>query len=95
MAEGINVEIENISKDKLEIKIKGEGHTLLNMLVDELNKNPHVTASYRIDHPLLPVAYLQIQTDGSLLPIEALREATTNLKEKMKALREQLREQTS
>lgn len=89
--EEVSVEIENISNNVLEVKIKNEGHTLLNLLVDELNKNPHVTASYRIDHPLLPFAHLRVQTDGTLTPIEALRVATESLKEKMEALREDLR----
>ncbi|MGB9708989.1 MAG: RpoL/Rpb11 RNA polymerase subunit family protein [Infirmifilum sp.] len=94
-SEEVIVEVENISKNSMEVKIRGEGHTILNMLVDELNKNPHVTASYKIDHPLLPFAHLLIQTDGTLSPIEALREATSSLKNKLEALRESLRKGTT
>ncbi len=95
MPEDVTVVVESLSKDLLEVKISGEGHTLLNMLVDELNKNPHVMASYRVDHPLLGVAHLLIRTDGTITPLEALRIATDSLRNKLAALREQLRAQVS
>lgn len=91
----VTVEVKSSSQNLLELRISGEGHTLLNMLVDELNRNPHVMAAYRVDHPLLDVAHLIIQTDGTLSPLDALREGVSSLKSKLFSLREQLREQVS
>ncbi|PLJ77041.1 MAG: hypothetical protein B7L53_08400 [Thermofilum sp. NZ13] len=95
MPEELSISIENMSQTTLEVRVSGEGHTLLNMLVDELNRNPHVTASYRVDHPLLGVAYLLIRTDGTLTPLDALRVAVDSLRKKLEAMREQIRAQTS
>ncbi|RLE78565.1 MAG: DNA-directed RNA polymerase subunit L [Thermoprotei archaeon] len=74
----------------MEAKIRGEGHTLLNMIVDELNRNPHVTyAAYSVDHPLVNEARLIVTTDGSIDPLDALTKASSNLKSFLKELREQ------
>jgi len=87
------MEIEVLSKDSksIELRIRGEGHTLLNMLVDELNKDPHVSyAAYSVDHPLIDEARLIIVTDGSVNPFEALKKAVNNLKDLLKDLRVQV-----
>ncbi|MEM0087892.1 MAG: RpoL/Rpb11 RNA polymerase subunit family protein, partial [Thermofilum sp.] len=82
----LQVEVVSYAKDRLEVRLRGEGHTILNMLVDELNSDPRVTAAYRIEHPLVDVAYLFIATDGSKTPLDALTEAAVRLHEKIEAL---------
>ncbi len=89
---GVEVEVVSFTKNKLEVRIRGEGHTLLNMLVDELNSDPGVTAAYRVEHPLMDVAYLFISTDGSKSPLDALTEAAARLGEKLASLKRQLLE---
>jgi len=59
----------------LELEVKGEGHTLLNMLVDFLNRRPDVEyASYVIEHPLVGTPRLLIRTKNRD-PVEVLDEA--------------------
>lgn len=86
----LQVEIVSHTRDKLEARLRGEGHTILNMLVDELNSDPKVTAAYRIEHPLLDVAYLFIATDGGKSPLDALAEAADRLLRKLESLKKQL-----
>jgi len=86
----LQVEVVSYAKDRLEVRLRGEGHTILNMLVDDLNSDPRVTAAYRIEHPLVDVAYLFIATDGSKTPLDALTEAAVRLHEKIEALKKQL-----
>ena len=93
---GLVVELLSRDERTLEVSIEGEGHTLLNLLVDELNRNPHVTmAAYSIDHPLIGRARLIIRTDGKVAPEDALREATENLQRILGEIREQLAKEVS
>ncbi len=91
----VEVEIVKLSKDILEVKVKGEGHTLLNLLVDELNKDPRVTAAYRVEHPLLDVAFFMVKTDGSISPLNALKEVQERVIEKLESVKRQVLEQVS
>lgn len=91
----VDVEILKLSKNVLEVKVRGEGHTLLNLLVNELNEDPRVTAAYRVEHPLLDVAFFIVKTDGSISPLEALKEARERVSEKLKSVKKQVLEQVS
>ncbi|ABL77773.1 RpoL/Rpb11 RNA polymerase subunit family protein [Thermofilum pendens] len=82
------VEVVRYATNVLELRIRGEGHTLLNLLVDELNRIPDVEATYRVDHPLLNVAHLLVRTKGSKQPLEAIREAVESLRAKLKVVAE-------
>lgn len=86
------VEIITLTENNLEVKLRGEGHTILNLLVSELNSDPRVVAAYRVEHPLLDVVYLHVVTEGDLSPLEALEEAARRLNEKLRSLRSQLLE---
>ncbi|MCS7104148.1 MAG: hypothetical protein NZ954_01095 [Thermofilaceae archaeon] len=67
--------------NKLTLRIKGEDHTLLNLLVEELNKDANVTfAAYRLEHPLTGEYTLTIFTDGNKKPVDALMEAVERVK---------------
>jgi len=88
----LQVEVLTFTKNKLEVKLRGEGHTILNLLVSELNSDPRVVAAYRVEHPLLDVVYLHVTTEGDLSPLKALEEAVHRLNEKLSSLRSQLLE---
>ncbi len=83
----MKVEVVKNTDKELELRIEGEGHTLLNFLVDELNNLENVSfAAYSIDHPLSPFARLRIVTrEGS--PADALKEAWKHLEEELEALK--------
>lgn len=73
----------------LMLELKGEGHTLCNVLREELLKDRSVTFSaYRIDHPLIPSSVFIVATDGSKLPEDALKEAFDRLLSKTRELEE-------
>uniref|UniRef100_A0A7C4FE33 DNA-directed RNA polymerase subunit Rpo11 n=1 Tax=Thermofilum pendens TaxID=2269 RepID=A0A7C4FE33_THEPE len=88
----LQVEVLTFTKNKLEVKLRGEGHMILNLLVSELNSDPRVMAAYRVEHPLLDVVYLHVTTEGDLSPLDALEEAARRLDEKLASLRNQLLE---
>ena len=68
------------SKNKLQFEIKGESHTLCNALKDELQKNSKVKAtSYKVEHPLVGVPKMIIETDGSESPRAALSKAAKKI----------------
>jgi len=88
----LQVEVLTSTRNRLEVKLRGEGHTVLNLLVSELNSDPRVIAAYRVEHPLLDVVYLHVTTEGDLSPLEALEEAARRLSEKLGSLKSQLLE---
>ncbi|BBG24237.1 DNA-directed RNA polymerase subunit L [Sulfuracidifex tepidarius] len=60
----------------MELEIQGEEHTLGNLIAGMLQRVKGVTfASYYKPHPLVDKIIIKIMTDGSLTPIEALKEA--------------------
>lgn len=83
------------SKEKLEVEIKEETHTLLNALRKELWNDSHVKlAGYNIAHPLTAQPILIIETDGKESPKKALKSAikrlsktNENLLKKIKSLK--------
>ena len=89
----MRIEVVKSAEKELELRIEGEGHTLLNLLVDELNNLENVSfAAYSIDHPLFPVVRLRIVTsEGS--PADALKEAWKRLEEALKALKSEFQKE--
>ena len=64
------------TKNKIVLKIDGSGHTICNVLKDELKNTKGVkVAAYRIDHPLTGVPQIMVETDGKLKPAEAIKKA--------------------
>ena len=64
------------TKIKLVMKIEGGGHTLCNILKNALKDNNNVKmVSYRIEHPLVGVPTMQIETNTKETPIAALKKA--------------------
>ncbi len=68
----------------MEIEIEGEDHTIGNMLARELLETPGVReAYYRIEHPLKNTVTIFVRTDGSLDPLDALKNAVATLRTKI------------
>jgi DNA-directed RNA polymerase II subunit RPB11 len=64
-----------------------EDHTLCNMVSKELLRDPHVKfASYRIPHPLNPLATLTVSTDSTTDPPASVILATQRLLEYWKTI---------
>ena len=69
-------EVENAGK----FVIENEDHTLGNIIRSSLLLNKHVMfAGYRIEHPLSNKLYLNIRTDTTLSPKEALNNSIDEL----------------
>ena len=83
----IEVEILSREKNRLELLIKGETHTLLNILTRRLNEREDIVAGYRMIHPLKEEAILLIKTNGKD-PVEALIEAIEQTKKEFTDLEE-------
>ena len=76
--------------DLLELWISGEGHTLCNVLRDELTSLESTSfASYSLGHPLIgkPVLALKVKKGN---PLNVLTECVSSLKAKNKELRDLL-----
>lgn len=68
-------------KNKLVFKVEGESHTFCSLLKDELSTlKGVVAASYYIDHPLVGIPQMTVETDGSITPKKALEDATKHIK---------------
>ncbi len=71
-------------KNTLEIEIKGEGHSFCNALKAELWNDDHVRiAAYKIEHPLVGVPKLIVETDGKETPKKALDSAVKRLEKQL------------
>lgn len=82
------MELEVVQKDENSLKfvLRGEEHTLANLLRRVLKQNEHVLyAAYKVTHPLIdqrePV--FVINTDGKESPKEALIKAAQTIKEQV------------
>jgi DNA-directed RNA polymerase subunit L len=51
-------------KNKIVVEIRGEGHTFCNLLKAKLNEKGAKTAAYRIEHPLIGVPKLMVETSS-------------------------------
>ena len=70
--------IEN-TKKKLITEVKGEDHTLMNLIRDELTKDSDVrSAGYRIAHPLIGIPQLVVETNQKT-PQKAIVDAAKSL----------------
>ncbi|PIN88131.1 DNA-directed RNA polymerase subunit L [Candidatus Woesearchaeota archaeon CG10_big_fil_rev_8_21_14_0_10_32_24] len=68
------------SKTRLVFELKGETHTLCNILKKALQDVKGVeTVSYKIDHPLIGIPTFLIETKG-IEPRKALKEALKSVK---------------
>lgn len=71
----------------LEFEVRGEGHTLCGILVDELLRDEHVVhASYWMDHPVLSPPLLRVRTQGKT-PEDAIIDAVKRIHEQLEDFR--------
>jgi DNA-directed RNA polymerase subunit L len=76
---------------KLIFELKGEGNTVLNALKNTLWQNKHVkVATYSIEHPLVGVPKMIVETDGEVKPRKALLEAAEKLQKDADKLKKDL-----
>ena len=69
------------SKNKLVFEVKGVSHGFCNMLKDQLLKDSHVkVATYKVEHPLVNVPKIMVETDDSESPQNAVLGAVSKLK---------------
>jgi len=86
------MEIEILLDDKTELKfkIKGETHTIANMLKDELLMDSSVKfAGYNIEHPLKNEAIFDIKTNRKEAK-KVLKEAIERLKKKIDTFEDEI-----
>ena len=86
----MEIKIIEFSDDYAKLLVKGEDHTLLNLLQYELvNDESVLVAKYNFPHPLKNEAELMIRTTGKN-PIQAIREANERIMSKVDELLSQL-----
>ena len=78
---GMEMNILEDKKNRLMFELKGETHTFCNILRRELWNDKHVkAAAYNIEHPLIGIPKMIVETDGKESPKKALSEATKRIK---------------
>jgi len=86
----MELKILNRTPTELKIEVKGESHTLCNLLESILLEDGDVEAAgYNIPHPLISNPIIYIRTNGKKKPEEALKEAAEKILQKGKELREE------
>ena len=80
----MEINVVNEAGNKLVFELKGEGHTLCNMLKKELWSNKHVkVATYAVEHPLIGIPKMMVETDGTITPRKALSQAADKLNKEL------------
>lgn len=77
------MEINVIEEDKKKIifEIKGENHTLSNLLEKEIWKDEDVKAAgYNVAHPLIGIPKMVVETNGKKTAREAVEDAVKRIK---------------
>ncbi|PUA32232.1 MAG: hypothetical protein B7O98_06065 [Zestosphaera tikiterensis] len=78
----MEIEVKKYTDRELVLKLKGEDHTLGNLLAKHALSHPHVKlAAYVVEHPLEGSPTLRIVTDGQVDPVSILKEVVKNVKE--------------
>jgi len=88
------MEISVISEDskRIEFELKGEDHTLSNLLKSKLWQNKHVkVATYAVKHPLVGIPRMIVETDGAVKPRKVLQEAAAKLEAELGEFRKTFR----
>jgi len=68
-------------KKKMIFEIRGEGHTLSNLLEKELWKDEDVKAAgYNVAHPLIGIPKMVVETNGKKTAREAVEDAVKRVK---------------
>ena len=84
------MEIETIEETpkRLIIEVRGENHTLMNVLKNQLWNNAHVkVAAYNVKHPLIGIPQLIVETDGNVKPRKAIIDASEKIRKDVEKFR--------
>ncbi len=83
----MEVDVIKEDKDLIEVKIIGEGHTLCNLIRQELSDSEGVSfSSYNLKHPLVSSPILSLKVEKGK-PRKILLDAVVSLKTKTKHLK--------
>ncbi|MCD6576122.1 MAG: DNA-directed RNA polymerase subunit L [Nanoarchaeota archaeon] len=87
----VEIEILEEEKNKLKFKVKGETHTILNLIRNELFNDESIEfAGYKIEHPLVKDAIFTIATSKGT-PKTALKKAIERLQKKLSKLEAEIK----
>uniref|UniRef100_A0A7J3ZJL9 DNA-directed RNA polymerase subunit Rpo11 n=1 Tax=Fervidicoccus fontis TaxID=683846 RepID=A0A7J3ZJL9_9CREN len=87
-----DVIIEKREENLVRIRVRGETHTLGNLIAKELQRREDVElAYYNIEHPLERSFVLLIRTKKGRDPLEVLQDSLRSLREKLDRLEEVVR----
>jgi len=93
MSESIAYNVRKKTDTELEVEIIGEDHTLGNLLAKRILEQKGVLMSYyRIEHPLKGSVIIYVKTDGSVSPIEVMKNAIDDTIKKVDALGAEIEE---
>ena len=76
----MEIEILEETKNKINFKVKGEDHTVLNLLKEELWNDKNVKiASYKMEHPLVGIPEMTVEVAPGSDPKKAISDAVKRL----------------
>lgn len=77
----MNIEILELASDRVRIRFRGESHTFMNMLTDEILHDPAVdVAKYNMEFQFSDPELI-VTTDGKKDPVQVIRDACQRLME--------------
>jgi DNA-directed RNA polymerase subunit L len=77
---------------KFVFELKGQGHTICNILKAKLWEGKHVkVATYNIAHPLIGTPRMIVETDGDVKPRKAVADAIESLKKEVAEFKQELK----
>ncbi|MCC6029112.1 MAG: DNA-directed RNA polymerase subunit L [Candidatus Korarchaeum sp.] len=92
----MEIEVVNVSRNEIRVLIRGETHTLLSPLVEELNSLDGVEfAGYDVPHPLKEESILFLRVREGLNPREVLKGAIRELIRKYEVIENSFIEELS
>ncbi|MDD1672687.1 MAG: DNA-directed RNA polymerase subunit L [Methanomicrobiales archaeon] len=75
----MNIEILELAPDRVRIRFRGESHTFMNMLTDEILHDPTVdVAKYNMEFQYSDPELI-VTTDGKKDPVQVIRDACQRL----------------
>jgi len=86
----MEIKILNEDSKNIEFELKGEGHTISNLLRNELWKNKDINlAAYRLEHPLISSPVISVSSSGK--PRKAILKTVDDIKKNIKSLRNEFK----
>ncbi len=88
MYKGMKLKIIELEMDKIRVTLEGEGHTIVNALVDEILADPEVdVAKYEIKYQFSdPEVFISMKPGATKEPLTVIREAAQHMIDRCDAL---------